>query len=176
MSIFETYSKRLKKRERAGQPDVYKYDELPEALRTQIVHIWRSTLGQNRHLWETIHDTLAREMGVFHLWGDHRHSSDAKCVQFVLSAPTLQALDIIELSFRFVEDIYQYVEYPWSAQQQPRDAIDELNHRFREHGVGYQFVEGEICGWIPNIFTRKWSNRSYPSLMLRVSTELKKSS
>jgi hypothetical protein len=29
MSIFETYTKRLRKREQAGQPDVYQYDDLP---------------------------------------------------------------------------------------------------------------------------------------------------
>ncbi len=34
--------------------------------------------------------------------GDDGHRSDTKCIQFVLSAPTLQALDLIELSFRVV--------------------------------------------------------------------------
>ena len=144
MGIFETYSKRLKKRERAGQPDIYQYDDLPEALRTQIAHIWRGTLGQQYRLWDDIHDTIARELGVFHLWGDDRHEGRAKCIQFMLSAPTLEALDIIELSFRAIQHIYEYVDYSWSVEQSPDDAIDELNYRFREHGVGYQFEGGEI--------------------------------
>jgi len=45
MGVYETYSNRLKKRERAGQPDVYQYDNLPEALRTQIYFILQDTLG-----------------------------------------------------------------------------------------------------------------------------------
>ncbi len=45
VGIYETFSKRLKKRERAGQPDVYQYDELPGELRVQINHVWNSSIG-----------------------------------------------------------------------------------------------------------------------------------
>lgn len=146
MGIYETYSKRLKKRERAGEADVYQYDDLPEPLRTQIVHIWVAAIGPHPDMWKFIHDTLAREMGVFHLWGDGRATDFGACKQFLLGAPTLQALDIIELSFYVVRDIREATEssYWSSLKQSPEDAIDELNHRFREHGVGYQFVEGHI--------------------------------
>ena len=30
------------------------------------------------------------------------------------------------------------------ASERADDAINELNTRFREHGIGFQFVEGEI--------------------------------
>ena len=45
MSIFDTYSKRRKKVEKAGTPDVYQYDHLPEPLRVQVIHIWNDALG-----------------------------------------------------------------------------------------------------------------------------------
>ncbi|VVH54809.1 hypothetical protein BAZOLSSOX_483 [uncultured Gammaproteobacteria bacterium] len=38
-------------------------------------------------------------------------------------------LDIVELSFKTVND---------------SKAIEELNHRFKEHGIGFQFIENEI--------------------------------
>ncbi len=47
MRIYETYSKRLKKRKQAGQPDVYQYDELPQPLRVQIIHIWDDAIGRS---------------------------------------------------------------------------------------------------------------------------------
>jgi hypothetical protein len=54
---------------------------LPDALRTQIVHIWREAIGpfyvrgsydmsspdENNAAWTFIHDTVAREHGVFTL-------------------------------------------------------------------------------------------------------------
>lgn len=145
MGIYETYSKRLKNRERAGQTDVYQYEKLPETLRTQIVHIWRDIFGHTHGgLWDDIHDALAREMGVFHLWGDGKYYSDRMCISFLLNAPTLQALDIIEMSFYVVHNTHQFVHASYSIRQRSKTAIDELNHRFKEHGVGYQFVEDAI--------------------------------
>lgn len=146
MGIYETFSKRLKKREQAGQPDIYQYDELPEPLRVQIIHIWRDTLGHHPQLWRSVHDTLAREMGVLHLSGNDYTENDTKCIDFLLTAPTLQALDIIELSFLLISNIYDYVSrsYYDSMEQTPEDAVGELNSRFKEHCVGYQFEGGEI--------------------------------
>ena len=45
MGIYDTYSKRLKRREQAGQVDIYQYDDIPERLRVQIIHIWNSAIG-----------------------------------------------------------------------------------------------------------------------------------
>jgi hypothetical protein len=48
MTIHETYSKRLKRRERAaGQPEVYQYDNLPEPLRVQVVYILQDLFGHH---------------------------------------------------------------------------------------------------------------------------------
>jgi Domain of unknown function (DUF7014)/AbiJ N-terminal domain 4 len=96
--------------------------------------------------WDIIHDMLSREMGVFYLSDDEHADSEAACKQLLMSASTDEALDIIELSFRSLEHIGQLL--PWDERLHitlgASDAIDELNHRFKEHGVGYQFVEGEI--------------------------------
>ena len=29
-------------------------------------------------------------------------------------------------------------------EQDPDDAVEELNHRFKEHAIGYQYLEGEL--------------------------------
>ena len=159
MPVFETFTKRLKIRERAGKPDVYAYDNLPQAFRIQVIHIWASAIGRyffverwettpasNRH-WHTIHDMLARERGVFNL-GDERDNPFAQCQKFLQASDTAGALDIIELSFRVLDRVVRQQGYDDTqtsgVTQDPDDAIEELNYRFREHGIGYQFVGGEL--------------------------------
>ena len=157
MGIYETYSKRLKKRERAGQPDVYQYDDLPEALRTQIYLILRDTLGQDykrfvgrnnygSQLWAELHDRMCRELGVFNLDNNAQLQAQEKCRRFLLSAPTSEAIDFIEMAFWAVTqlpDLPDHAATP-GVQTEPEEAVQELNDRFREHGVGYQFIAGEI--------------------------------
>jgi hypothetical protein len=44
MSLLDLFSKRVRRR-RGDVPDVYVYDQLPDALRVQVVHVWREALG-----------------------------------------------------------------------------------------------------------------------------------
>jgi hypothetical protein len=161
MGIFETYSKRKKRLERAGQQDVYQYDELPPAFRVQVIHIWTTAVGNYyrpsgfstghpspaNELWEYIFSTICRELGVFTL-GEAHADQDVQCRKFMMTADTDGALDMIELSFRVIDRGARQFQ-PWQIDhaqitQTPDDAIEELNHRFREHGIGYQYVEGEL--------------------------------
>jgi hypothetical protein len=161
MGIVDIFSKRKKQQESQGKPDVYQYDEIPTPLRIQVVHIWRAAIGQYwRHtgytsgesspackLWDLIHNTIAKEKG---LWGLGSTSSDPpeRCVQYLMGADTDGALDIIELSFRAIDrGARKFIEYELErarVTQDADDAIEELNGRFREHGVGYQYVSGRI--------------------------------
>lgn len=81
MSIFDLFSKRQKKL-RGEVPDVYTYDEVPQPLKVQIVHIWRDTLGDvsqypgHQHVYDGykfIVETLCREYGVFKLPGAEKY-------------------------------------------------------------------------------------------------------
>lgn len=79
MAIFDLFSKRAKA-QRGELPDVYQYDEVPQSLRVQIVHIMRDALGdpgayqsKTTECLKFIHDTLCREYGVFALARDARH-------------------------------------------------------------------------------------------------------
>src|SRR5579883_2747449 len=74
--IVELFSKRQKAL-RGEVSDIYTYDELPQALRVQIVHIWRDTLGggseyadssaETRQTYKVLVDVLCREYGIFKL-------------------------------------------------------------------------------------------------------------
>lgn len=155
MGIYETFSKRLKKREQAGQPDFYQYDDVPKPLRVQIIHIWDDAIGPSvrsnmerrgqMKVWDLIHGTLAREMGVFALTNDeYERYSEVRCKSFLLNASTNEALDIIELSFRCIQNRQRLMNWQEVPPISAEKAIEELNYRFKEHGVGYQFEGGEI--------------------------------
>jgi hypothetical protein len=161
MGIYETYTKRQRRFESAGKQDVYKYDDIPEEFRVQVVHIWKDTIGPYRtrsygrvspgnDLWLEIHDTLARERGVFRL-GGHVGDPYQTCSSYLLTADTGQVLDIIELTFRVIDRVViDRVVRRWNSEQRylaevrqnPDDAIEELNQRFKEHAIGYQYIEG----------------------------------
>jgi hypothetical protein len=159
VGIYETYSKRLRKRERAGQPDVYQYDELPQQLRNQVIHIWNSALGPAvlrsvgsrtsgpLTVWNLIHNQIARELGILYLGANPHADPKQQCERFLRDAETNEALDIIEFSFRAIQMLPQFMDASdlrAFTSQSAEDAIDELNHRFRDHSVGYQFEGGEI--------------------------------
>jgi hypothetical protein len=155
LAIFELFSKRQKKH-RGEVPDVYTYDEIPEPLRVQIVHIWVESLGRETYensvekAWEFIVETLCREYGVFRLLGAKDYGNRdyvQELSNFVLNEPdTEKVLDSIELSFRVIDKFTRNWEYRrrQNASKEADAAITELNGRFKEHGIGYQYVEGEI--------------------------------
>ncbi|HEY0461997.1 MAG TPA: hypothetical protein VGC97_22885, partial [Pyrinomonadaceae bacterium] len=67
MKIFDLFSKR-RKRELAEVPDIFVYDEFPESLRVQILHIWADVAGResarynnNYQLYELAHQTIRSE-------------------------------------------------------------------------------------------------------------------
>ena len=159
MPVFDLFSHR--KRVAAGDaPDVFAYDNLPEALRVQISFIWRDAIGpfyvrggygspppNNNETWETIHDAVAREHGLSAL-GSQLSIAD-RCVTYLLESHSVDAaLDLIEFSFFYIDKVERDFS---SHDRQSRgmkvpagDAIDELNERFRRAGVGYQFEDGRI--------------------------------
>ena len=162
MAIFDLFSKRQKAL-RGDTPDVYSYDDLPNALRVQIVHIWSDALGNNRDYYEQygcgpnvtaaykfIVDTLCREYGLFQLPTADKYQERMylkELANYLLQVEDVERqLDIVELSFRYIDRATRRYDYlrRQNASERVDDAINELNARFKEHGIGFQFVEGEI--------------------------------
>lgn len=158
MGVYETFSKRKKRLESAGQQDVCQYEDLPQPFRVQVFHIWRDALGgyyvprnyspgsalASNKFWETIHNIVSREAGLPYLGSPDREINE-RCGDYMLKAQTGDALNIIEVSFR-VMDIKVRESFAYLPNcgviQHPDDAITELNHRFKEHGIGYQYGNG----------------------------------
>ena len=149
MTVLDLFSKR-QKRIRGEVPDVYQYETIPLTLRVQIVHVIQDAFGDlESHFaygaFEYIHKALCREYGVFTLDGGNNPYFD-KIFNFLLSTQeTDNAIDVVELTFMYIDRFVR--EYPNKFEHcllSPDEAIAELNQRFREHGVGYQYESGMV--------------------------------
>jgi hypothetical protein len=158
MGILNIFSKR-QKQSRGEAPDVYTYDSIPRPLKVQIIHIWRETLGdandydayhnQPRNAYKMIVEALRKEYGVFSLVGKDQQMDDylPELANFLLQEQDSEkALDAIELSFRLITRATRSWEYlnRSDASERADSAIAELNARFREHAIGYEFDGEEI--------------------------------
>lgn len=155
MGIFDIFSKR----NIVNQNSIFKHDEIPEPLKIQVMHIWRDAIGRyisrghyyrdssSNETWNFIHKTLCKEYGVVSL-SERGHNSIEKCFAFLQEEESIErVLDIIELTFKVIDTIVREDRWNWEDKeitQNPDDAIEELNQRFREHGIGYQYINGKI--------------------------------
>jgi hypothetical protein len=154
MAVYDLFSKR-KKRELGKTTDVYTYDAIPAGLRKQVVHIWRDAIGVPDHYvqeigdtYETIVGALRREYSTFKLHSDSREAPEELINWFLSEGETDKVLDGIELSFTMIErrcSQHGYAgRYYNSGGEIAQQAVEELNIRFRENGVGYQYTDGQI--------------------------------
>ncbi len=171
-SRYEPYSRRKWRRERQGQPELYRMDYLPAPLLVQITQILERTLGEQvsisyvrpgpERVWAEIHDAVAHEAGLRslavyntaqaprHMFISYLVDSDehfAENPNGILE----QQLDAIEIAFKVIADIQDEVEWDedyymeeFEAELSLSDAIKEVNRRFRQHDIGYQIAGGQI--------------------------------
>ena len=162
MLVYEPFAKR--QAESAGKPAIYHYDILPGTFREQVAQILKGAIGdptdsihwaaRGRPLptaevincrWIGIHDTLAREMGVPRLVD--AVSPMESCLRFVREHEQIYwVLSLIEIAFVVIEQMRTYNDptQSFAPRQPPDDAIAELNYRFLEHSIGYQYQAGQI--------------------------------
>ncbi|EPL6980896.1 MULTISPECIES: STM4504/CBY_0614 family protein [Enterobacteriaceae] len=150
MAIYDLFSKR-QKRLRGDVPDVYQYTNLPQNFRVQVVHIVKSTIGRDSDystpaskIYKYINNTLCREYGVFKLQEYASENFEYIYNFFLKEKDPEKCLDVIELTFKCIDGYVRQNTWEFRDYQSPDDAIEELNIRFREAGIGYQFESGEV--------------------------------
>ena len=139
MKIYELFSKR-QKRIRGKVPDVYQYKTIPSALRVQVVHIWNDVFqirygGPAYDAYSFIHNKVCREYGMFSL-GKENDLYERVANFLLITEDTEKVIDVIEVAFHYMDQYASNILLD--------DAIDELNRRFRVHGIGYQYESGQI--------------------------------
>lgn len=148
MAIIDLYSKR-RKRELETGPEVFKYDEIPATFRNQVLHILWDAVGPLDHLgriefYSFLTKSLAREYGKLGLVDRHHNESSEDILrEFFLSTCDEKVLDVIELSFGKLLRDSSETSLAWFNHLNARIVV-ELNHRFYENQLGYQFEKGFI--------------------------------
>jgi hypothetical protein len=94
MPVFNLFSTR-----NTTAPDVFTFNDLPNKLRVQIVHIIKDTFGTAKYngygdfytdvesAYQVIHDALCREYGLFNL--NNESSYQSKVLNYLLQEKTL---------------------------------------------------------------------------------------
>ncbi len=164
MAIRPLYSERAAEAARAGRSDVYKYDDFPPEFRAQVVHIWDRAVGDfppfdplgGDHdpsdpptYWKWIARRVAEAHGLLSLDDPHWPEPPRRqCSKYFLElTEPRRILDVIECAFNVIdEDVRSDEVYRGDVDtpQNSDDAIADLNHRFRQHGIGYQYANGQI--------------------------------
>jgi hypothetical protein len=152
VGIFNLFSKRQKQL-RGEIPDVYVYDDVPESLRVQLVQMIEDGIGHEdryndlpKQLYHSIHKTLCREYGRFSLT-DKRNASDWEHIsEYLLETDDIEhIIDIVELSLYCVDTTIRRENWKIiGCNASPDETIHEVNSRFKEHGVGYEYVAGQM--------------------------------
>lgn len=141
----------------------YKYDEVARDFRVKVWYILERSLGKNYvepdeyiratmpyRLWEAIRATLREERGVFCLSKQQlRCGPKLECFEFFINeADVVGALDFIDLAFRVVDKGVRATPPRLLVESEclvtPDEAISQLNERFDQHHLGFQFTGGEV--------------------------------
>lgn len=132
------------------------YDHIPKKLRNQIYIIVDTTLGHDLYVGDDIIDGLYQraiwapfelqhgKLDSFHYTITYRY----RVLESLKSEMDLnEYLDLLEYCFRFISKISKVPDYHMSkrnATMEPLKAIEELNNRFKQNSVGYQFADDMI--------------------------------
>jgi hypothetical protein len=152
MNLFSKFQTKGKK------PAALTY-ELPPGLRTQIIQIWRKGFGRDdryspgpKMAYEKVRQILCEEHQESQLPQVSRRSltyGEIIAEYFYHQDDTAKALDVVQVVFSRMEAMLHRTRNAWgddvfASEYRVADIIEELNHRFRENNVGYQYVQGRI--------------------------------
>lgn len=148
--MYKLFLERIRNRD--GEPEVYIYDEFPEAFRNQVFYIMADVLdqyeGYGGGLWGYMHDTFSREKGLKKL-GRHDQGLERYNVETYTNVSSQEDfLDLVDYMFHLFDvgcrDIHPQYNYDLDTNALVDKAVEELNYRFKQHNLGYEFVNGEI--------------------------------
>ena len=156
MTIADLFSKRQQKVRPEASSD-HQCAKIPGPLRVQIAHILRDLFGHTvtydlngcLEAFGEIEQTLCREYGLCILPTnptDLTTTPDVRVIDFLLHEENQEkVLDVVEVSFRLLTRMRSSPEWQSRISQQKVDgAVTELNARFREYGIAYQYENGNM--------------------------------
>ncbi|MEN3951945.1 hypothetical protein [Iodidimonas sp. SYSU 1G8] len=153
MAIFDLFSKRQAEVKGTSQADFFQYALIPSSLRVQIQQIALEAIGavgyrgdsvlradEDNGAWGKIERVFLREKGLEAL--NYETFSGARILTFMRDCSTEDWLDLVELIATGVgmvgSDEFRQHRQRWRVTTVAGQAIEEINYRLQQAGVGYQ--------------------------------------
>ena len=157
--MYKLFSERNK--ESMDEVDVYSYDNIPTSFRNQLFFIVHDTIDELNEkisnsdidFWEIIHNGFCREKGLKGMTDGFRYYT--RSVEgFIDKSSDTDLLDFIDYAFHYfwfaAQKIAKTNPY-YRTESIYQNAISELNERFQQHRLGYEFIN-EVLIRIDNKF------------------------
>lgn len=161
---FETFAQRKRRESRGGVPVIYVYDTMPEQLRRQIgialtegvgtfnlsdrygLNVYASDNEDAYKRWKDIDRACRKEIHAYRDYTEIDHLMDRVLDALYSLGDVDDVLSIVEmgcLTLDFMID--KEGRYADRIQSDgAAEALAEINRRFDQHGVGYQFEGGRL--------------------------------
>jgi len=140
-----TFSKRRK-----GKPTTFTYDAIPAQLRGQIALTLIDAFGHWTDALAFLEKTMQREhpTPTFTVYpGNPWSSADPYYSQCIQRGDLDECMDAVEVALRILNtsgrELKEHQLTIFSINESAADAINEINERFLDHGIGYQFSAEE---------------------------------
>lgn len=143
--MIELYTERLKQQQ--IEPEIYEYDIFPIEFRTQLFYIISDVLNLYDYVaWTGCYKVFLREKGLKYLT---IQGLDERCEfeRYIDTCTTNDMLDLIDFIFNVIDKNcrknppqHKTLNY----YEKLDNAIYELNHRFKQHNLGYEFYDGVL--------------------------------
>jgi len=157
MGTFDLFSKRQADAAKSGRVDVYQYSDIPSNLRVQVQQIALEGMGnvgargdgfyradEDNDWWMQIERVYLREKGLDAI--AHERFAGARVLTFMRNCSTQEWLDFLELIAIGIRVVGNgdnlHFRQKWGVSATAENAVDEINYRLRQAGVGFQ-VEGD---------------------------------
>lgn len=152
--MYKLLSERIRNKD--GEPEVYIYDKFPTAFRNQVFYIMSDVLDKytefDDNLWDFLHNAFAREkrvkrLGLYKVEGMVNYGKP-NFEHYIAQESETDFLDMVDFVFHILDTGLRTVQprynYSLDVNELIDNAIDELNYRFKQHNLGYEFTNAEI--------------------------------
>ena len=151
--MYKLFSQR-KREEENGVSDVYIYNKFSKEFRNQYFHIIKYVFNSNSddsyytyngsiNLWEIACENFAREKGLKYLLDDYGYCNNRLAYEkYVDECSDEDFLDLMDYTFTAIISNKDTAGIVGRAKID--DAIEELNYRFKQHSLGYEFINGNL--------------------------------
>ncbi len=151
--MYKLFSERIRNKD--GEPEVFIYDDFPEPFRNQVFYIMEDVLDGiewGNYYWDDLYNDFCREKGMKKNSGDSFEISKNNCETYITKCKNENLMDFIDFSFYMFNTEERNIDsLPHMRKGIAKEinvivdkAVKELNYRFKQHNLGYEFVNGEV--------------------------------